>query len=408
MSAISQGIRNKKRDKIEDLGSIEVKGKSTVDDDLTWGTGSNYDDVIKKNANKVIKTDNSGKVDKKNGLWKSFVKTIASSGIDNPYMVGADERAEQVENMANKAVDKARKVVSSAGDVVDKIKKRTAAILRPGVEGAGAWGRKDLSPHKKDDYPELVLDYRKEKKVREDKPSKPKKVRGYKGAAAKTTGKGERAGLGPRDKISMIKGRRKPTKSRGYTGTKDTRVKGPTLDEVKDKAGVWWDIADPYNGGNDAKLESIENTYNKIKKAFRPSAKGKGPGLGKRKGQARDTKKSSGLARGSDKVNVNILRTKGKAVQVPGGSHRAGTAIKYTGSPKPVGRMKRVGGTDRLPKYEKVKYDPLDESTYIKTEGKPKVRTGSHRFSSGGRPTGQGFGIARFNRGGPAKNRVLY
>ena len=127
MSAISQGIRNKKRDKIEDLGSIEVKGKSTVDDDLTWGTGSNYDDVIKKNANKVIKTDNSGKVDKKNGLWKSFVKTIASSGIDNPYMVGADERAEQVENMANKAVDKARKVVSSAGDVVDKIKKKNSS-----------------------------------------------------------------------------------------------------------------------------------------------------------------------------------------------------------------------------------------------------------------------------------------
>ena len=287
MSAISQGIRtnNKKnRNKVKDLGA----GKSTVDDDLTWGTGSNYDDVIKKNANKVIKTDNSGKVDKKNGLWKSFVKTIASSGIDNPYMVGADERAEQVENMANKAVDKARKVVSSAGDVVDKIKKRTA---------------------KKDDYPELVMDY-------------PEGIEHL--GAIEVTGK-----------------------------------------------------------------KSISSQ-------------------GKARDKKRDTKKSSGLARGSDKVNVNVLRTKGKAVHVPGGSHRAGTAIKYTGSPKPVRRMKRVGGTDRLPKYEKVKYDPLDESTYIKTKGKPKVRTGSHRFSSGGRPTGQGFGIARFNRGGPAKNRVLY
>ena len=92
-----------------------------------------------------------------------------------------------------------------------------------------------------------------------------------------------------------------------------------------------------------------------------------------------------------------------------------------------VGRMKRVGGTDRVPKYEKIKniddytdkeldtmsdadYEKMEQSSviYYDTAPKKKHPTGSSRFAHGGRPTGQGFRVARFNRGGPAKNRVPY
>jgi hypothetical protein len=97
-----------------------------------------------------------------------------------------------------------------------------------------------------------------------------------------------------------------------------------------------------------------------------------------------------------------------------------------------VGRMKRVGGTDRLPKYEKVKniddytdkewdkmdemsdsddaYEKLEKSSviYYDTAPKKKHPTGSSRLAHGGRPTGQGFRTARFNRGGPAKNKIPY
>ena len=92
-----------------------------------------------------------------------------------------------------------------------------------------------------------------------------------------------------------------------------------------------------------------------------------------------------------------------------------------------VGRMKRVGGTERAPKYEKVKniddytdkeldamsndeYEKLEKSSTIKYDTAPKKKhhTGSARLAHGGRPTGQGFRVARFNRGGPAKNKIPY
>ena len=92
-----------------------------------------------------------------------------------------------------------------------------------------------------------------------------------------------------------------------------------------------------------------------------------------------------------------------------------------------VGRMKRVGGTERAPKYEKVKniddytdkeldamsnddYEKLEKSSTIKYDTAPKKKhpTGSARLAHGGRPTGQGFRAARFNRGGPAKNKIPY
>ena len=92
-----------------------------------------------------------------------------------------------------------------------------------------------------------------------------------------------------------------------------------------------------------------------------------------------------------------------------------------------VGRMKRVGGTERAPKYEKVKnfddytdkeldamsnddYEKLEQSSTIKYDTAPKKKhhTGSARLAHGGRPTGQGFRVARFNRGGPAKNKIPY
>jgi len=94
---------------------------------------------------------------------------------------------------------------------------------------------------------------------------------------------------------------------------------------------------------------------------------------------------------------------------------------------RPVGRMKRVGGTERAPKYEKVKnyddytdkeldvmsdddYEKLEKSSTIKYDTAPKKKhhTGSARLAHGGRPTGQGFRVARFNRGGPAKNKIPY
>ena len=94
---------------------------------------------------------------------------------------------------------------------------------------------------------------------------------------------------------------------------------------------------------------------------------------------------------------------------------------------RPVGRMKRVGGTERAPKYEKVKniddytdkeldamsnddYEKLEKSSviYYDTAPKKKHPTGSSRLAHGGRPTGQGFRVARFNRGGPAKNKIPY
>ena len=92
-----------------------------------------------------------------------------------------------------------------------------------------------------------------------------------------------------------------------------------------------------------------------------------------------------------------------------------------------VGRMKRVGGTERAPKYEKVKnyddytdrevermsdddYEKMEKSSviYYDTAPKKKHHTGSARLAHGGRPTGQGFRAARFNRGGPAKNKIPY
>ena len=110
-------------------------------------------------------------------------------------------------------------------------------------------------------------------------------------------------------------------------------------------------------------------------------------------------------------------------VRVKGPSKRILTDSKG----KAVGRQKRVGGTDRAPKYEKIKniddytdkeldtmsdadYEKMEQASviYYDTAPKKKHPTGSSRLAHGGRPTGQGFRVARFNRGGPAKNRVPY
>jgi hypothetical protein len=125
--------------------------------------------------------------------------------------------------------------------------------------------------------------------------------------------------------------------------------------------------------------------------APRTSAKGEGSGLGKRKGQPSgkpSKKKASVLGYSKDRFGPEQTRK----------SKDTTSKKSYKRVTDPfMGR-----GTGPGPKTVLVEDRP------IKKRPKRKMVNPARGFSHGGRPTGQGFGVARFNRGGPAKNRVPY
>ena len=96
------------------------------------------------------------------------------------------------------------------------------------------------------------------------------------------------------------------------------------------------------------------------------------------------------------------------------------TGKRPKGQPSDKSSKKKVYGKESKKSYKRVT-DPfmgrgtgpgskkvLVEDRPIKKRPKRKMVNPARGFSHGGRPTGQGFGVARFNRGGPAKNRVPY